>query len=285
MITVSELTFTYPGAEAPAVHDVGFEVPAGKIVGLLGPSGAGKSTIQKIMIKLLPMQLGQITYEGRDITELDRAFFNRVGVSFEHPNIFPKLTGRENLEYFAGLYSRPCTDAAALLGRLGLGEAVDRPASDYSKGMKQRLVLARALQHDPDFLFLDEPTSGLDPATAREVMGIIAEHRDRGAVILLTTHNMLVAETLCDTLAFLHDGGIVAMDSPRGLKLAHGEHAVRVEWRDGEDLESKTFDLGDGQARTQFHDLIASRDVETIHTREATLDQIFVDLTGKELAA
>jgi fluoroquinolone transport system ATP-binding protein len=285
MIEVEELTFTYPGAEAPTVRGVSFEVGPGEIVGLLGPSGAGKSTIQKVLIKLLPMQQGSVRYEGAGIGELDRSFFNRVGVSFEHPNVFPKLTAAENLSYFAGLYDREVMSPREALELVGLGADADKPAGDYSKGMKQRLVLARALQHRPDILFLDEPTSGLDPATAQKVMDLIAAQRDRGAAILLTTHNMHAADTLCDRLAFLHAGEIAALDSPRALKLAHGERAVEVEHRVNGALERARFDLGDASARGALTELLAGADVETVHTREATLDQIFIKLTGAELAA
>ena len=151
--------------------------------------------------------------------------------------------------------------------------------------MKQRLVLARALQHRPDVLFLDEPTSGLDPATAQRVMDLIAAERDRGVAILLTTHNMHAADTLCDRLAFLHDGEVAALDSPRALKLAHGERAVEVEHRVDGRLERARFDLGDEGARGRLSELLAGAEVETVHTREATLDQIFIKLTGSELVA
>lgn len=168
-------------------------MPTGSVFGLLGPSGAGKSTIQKVLIKLLPLQRGHVRYDGQDLPGLGRSFFARVGVSFEHPNLFPRLTGLENLEAFAGLYPTPHRDPVALLEAVGLGEARDKYASDYSKGMKQRLVFTRALLHNPRFLFLDEPTSGLDPATQERIMALVVAERERGATVLLTTHNMRVA--------------------------------------------------------------------------------------------
>jgi fluoroquinolone transport system ATP-binding protein len=285
MLEVDGLTFQYPGTSKAAVHDVSFTIPPGRIFGFLGPSGAGKSTVQKILTRLLPLQGGSVRYGGRALGSLGRDFFAEVGVSFEQPNLYPRLTGLENLEAFLGLYGREHDDPRALLERLGLGEAANKKAEDYSKGMKQRLVFARALLHRPKYLFLDEPTSGLDPATARVVMGIIEEHKRRGASILLTTHDMFVAGKLSDTVAFLHNGTIVASDTPRALELRHGQRAVRVEHRQNQILTSETLFLDEPNDRAYLQSLIDKGEIETLHSQEATLDAIFVKLTGKELAA
>jgi fluoroquinolone transport system ATP-binding protein len=285
MIEVDGLTFQYPQTAGPAVHDVSLRIPTGHVFGFLGPSGAGKSTVQKILTRLLPLQSGSVRYDGRPLESLGRDFFAEVGVSFEQPNLYPRLTGLENLEAFLGLYPGPHDDPRALLERLGLGEAVNKKAEDYSKGMKQRLVLARALLHRPKYLFLDEPTSGLDPATARVVMAIIAEHRQRGACVLLTTHDMFVAGKLADTIAFLHNGTIVACDTPRALELRHGQRSVRVEHRQNQVLTSETLFLDEPEDRNYLQSLINKGEIETLHSQEATLDAIFVKLTGKELAA
>ena len=285
MLEVDKLTYTYAGSDAPAVRDVTFQIETGQIFGFLGPSGSGKTTVQKIMTRLLDLQGGEVRYDGRPVSGLDRSFFAEVGVSFEHPNLFPRLTGRENLEAFLGLYPKPHLDPVELLTKLGLGDAVDKKAEDYSKGMKQRLVFARALLHQPKYLFLDEPTSGLDPATARVVMGIIREHKERGATVLLTTHDMLVADALSDTIAFLNKGAIEACDTPRALKLMHGKRAVKVEHRQNGVLTSETLFLDDDHDREYLASLTAKGEIETMHSQEATLDSIFVKLTGQELAA
>jgi fluoroquinolone transport system ATP-binding protein len=284
VLDVDNLSFKYSGAEAPAVHDVCFRVESGEVFGFLGPSGAGKSTVQKILIRLLPLQRGEVRYDGRSLRELGRDFFADVGVSFEHPNLYPRLTGLENLRAFMGLYPGPHEDPRALLERVGLGEAAERRAEDYSKGMKQRLVFARSLLHRPKYLFLDEPTSGLDPRTARVIMAIIREHKQRGATILLTTHDMLVADGLADRIAFLHDGTIAACDTPRALKLMHGERSVKVEHRQNGVLSAETLFLDDPDDRSYLASLTREGDIETLHSQEATLDAIFVKLTGKELA-
>jgi fluoroquinolone transport system ATP-binding protein len=285
MLEVDRLTFQYPGAPTPAIRDVSFRIESGQVFGFLGPSGAGKTTVQKIMTRLLPLQGGDVRYDGRPLRSLDRRFFAELGVSFEHPNLFPRLTGLENLEAFLGLYPGEHEDPQAMLERVGLGDAAHKKAEDYSKGMKQRLVFARALLHRPTYLFLDEPTSGLDPATARVIIGIIREQRERGATILLTTHDMLVADTLCDTIAFLHDGVIAACDTPRALKLEHGQRSVRVEHRQNAVLVSETLFLDDADDRRYLGSLAQSGEIETLHSQEASLDAIFVKLTGKELAA
>lgn len=283
-IRADNLTFTYPGAENPSVKAVSFEAPSGSVFGLLGPSGAGKSTLQKILIRLLPLQQGEVVFDGESLRGLGRDFFDRIGVSFEQPNLFPRLTGLENLTCFSGLNRRAGRDPRELLHELGLGESLHKFAEDYSKGMKQRLVFARALLHRPDYLFLDEPTSGLDPATADRVMEMIRSERNRGATIILTTHNMRVADSLCDTIGLIHEGRLVAKDSPRALKLAHGERAVRVERRAGSgQMETRLFATDDPSEIRQLQALIESGDFETLHSAEATLERVFLQLTGQGL--
>ncbi|MCB9760329.1 MAG: ABC transporter ATP-binding protein [Alphaproteobacteria bacterium] len=284
MIEVESLRFQYAGATSRAVDDVSFTVGPGQVFGFLGPSGAGKSTVQKILIKLLPLQQGAVRYDGAALPGLGRGFFEQVGVSFEHPNLFPKLTGRENLTAFAGLYANAPVDIDALMARVGLGDARDRLAGAYSKGMKQRLVFCRALLHQPRFLFLDEPTSGLDPATAQVIMDVIREQRDRGAAVLLTTHNMAVADALCEELVLLNDGRVVARGSPRDLKLAHGQRLIRVEWRAGGDLRTETLSLDLDADHARLKELLDGGAVETVHSQEATLEQVFIKLTGRGLS-
>jgi len=235
-----------------------------------------------------------VRYDGEDLGVLlrrrGRDFFADLGVSFEHPNLFPRLSGLENLQAFAGLYPQDSggseqEDPRALLERVGLGAALDRRAEDYSKGMKQRLVFARSLLHRPKYLFLDEPTSGLDPATARVIMDIIREHKQRGATIILTTHDMLVAGGLADQIAFLHDGTIAACDTPRALELRYGERSIRVEHRQKGVLSRELLFLDDADDRRYLASLIDSGELETLHSQEASLDAIFVKLTGKQLVA
>lgn len=283
MIHVENLYHDYEGTGKYAVQDVGFAIEKGEIFGFLGPSGAGKSTVQNILIGLLPLQKGTVTYNGRSLTDLDSSFFNQVGVSFEHPNLYLKLTGYENLKYYAGLFSGDTEDPLKLLEIVGLADAAHKKAASYSKGMKQRLVFARALLNKPQILFLDEPTSGLDPGLASTIKEIIRQKQREGTTIFLTTHNMFIADELCDRVAFINDGRIVAENTPRHLKLQYGEHSVRVEFGENGTVESDIFFLDKPQEKARFAEVVTEKRVQTMHTQEATLEQIFIKLTGRGL--
>ncbi|MEW6243270.1 MAG: ABC transporter ATP-binding protein [Bacillota bacterium] len=284
VIEVNDLIFTYPRAHRPAVRGISFRIERGQIFGFLGPSGAGKSTVQNLMIGLLPTQKGSILYDGKTLSDMGKSFFNRVGVSFEHPNLYEKLTGIENLRYYGGLFDRPVIPPEQLLDMVGLGEAKNKRAGAYSKGMKQRLVFARAIMNRPDILFLDEPTSGLDPGTAQRIKEIILKERDRGATIFLTTHNMFAADELCDEVAFINEGQLVAQDSPRNLKLKYGQKAIKVEYRSNGQIKSEILFVERDEDRHRLGQLLDTGTVETLHSQEATLEQVFVKLTGRGLS-
>jgi fluoroquinolone transport system ATP-binding protein len=272
-----------PGAARPAVRDVAFTVDCGEIFGFHGPSGAGKSTTQNVLIRLDGYQ-GTITVLGRDLRHWDRNYYRRIGVAFEAPNHYLKLTARENLRLFAGLPSGQTEAPDALLRRVGLEADGDKRVGEFSKGMRGRLTLARALLHRPELLFLDEPTAGLDPLTARRIRHVIRETREAGATIFLTTHDMVTADELCDRVAFLVDGRIAALDAPRALRLAHGRRVVRVEATLGGAREAREFALDSLGDDPEFLDLLRAGGVETIHTLETTLEDVFVQVTGRTLA-
>ena len=281
MIVVDKLYHDYTGKEKPAVAEVSFEIPKGMIFGFLGPSGAGKSTVQNLMTGLLRLQRGKISYEGTPVSQLDSRFFNRIGVSFERPNVYMKLTGRENLKYFAGLFNVPVKDPLEVLEWVGLRDDSDKKASEYSKGMLQRLTLARALINSPEILFLDEPTSGLDPTTSSRIRALIKEQKERGATIFLTTHNMDLADKLCDTVAFLFEGRIVAMDSPENLKLRYGKKEIILSYENNETTISETYSFENKmELAKKLNQVVPLK----IHSQEATLEDIFIRVTGKELA-
>ena len=282
MIQVSHVYHDYEGKGKCAVSDISFQVESGKIFGFLGPSGAGKSTIQNIMTGLLSLQKGEITYEGQSVRDLKTRFFNQIGVSFEQPNLYSSLTGLENLRYYAALFSVPTVSPMELLEFVGLREDANTRVSNYSKGMKQRLTFARSLINKPKYLFLDEPTSGLDPKTAVGIRELIREQRKRGAAIFLTTHNMELADSLCDTVAFLYGGVIAASDSPDALKLRFGKREIRVLYRQDDTEQEKFFPMDD---KSGLADFLKTADVIKLHSQEATLEEIFLRVTGKELTA
>lgn len=285
VIDVRALTFTYPKTEQPAVCGMDFAVGRGEIFGFLGPSGAGKSTTQKLLIGLLRGHGGQALVWGRDPVDWGPEYYRRIGVSFELPNHYLKLTGVENLRFFASLYGGDTLDPRNLLEAVGLGEAADVRVGRYSKGMQMRLTFARSLLNEPELLFLDEPTSGMDPVNARTVKDMILDLKARGRTVFLTTHDMATADELCDRVAFVVDGRIVALDKPAELKIARSQRRVQVEYRSAQgSLATAEFGLDGLADDPDFHDILRNHHVETIHTREASLNDVFVDVTGRHLA-
>jgi fluoroquinolone transport system ATP-binding protein len=281
VVMVEDLFYTYPGRDAPAVDGMSFQVGRGEVFGFLGPSGAGKTTAQRILIGLLEAWSGRVEILGRERRSWGSGFYDRIGVAFELPVGYPRLTGREELGHFAHLHGGPTRDVGELLGGLGLGEAADQPVGSYSKGMRIRLNLARALLHDPELLFLDEPTSGLDPVNAAIVRDHIRAEQQRGRTIFLTTHDMRTADEVCDRVAFVVDGRIAACDDPRTFRLRHGRPELHVEYRTDNGVTTATFPLG--AVSDELTALLASGRVETVHTDEASLDAVFVTVTGRQL--
>jgi fluoroquinolone transport system ATP-binding protein len=283
VIVVDELRMRYRGAPKDAVDGISFTVAEGEIFGFLGPNGAGKSTTQRILTGLLHGHQGRAEVLGRPVAEWGPGYYEYIGVGFELPAHFSRLTARENLAAFAALYTGPVDEPGALLDLVDLSEAADRAVGEYSKGMQMRLNLARALVNRPRVLFLDEPTSGMDPVHATLVRDLIRRQPGHGRTVFLTTHDMATAEQLCDRVAFMVDGRIAAIDTPRNFRLTHGQQCVVVEYRDADVLRRKEFPLPGIGAEPGFAALLREHRVETIHTREATLDDVFVAVTGGRL--
>jgi fluoroquinolone transport system ATP-binding protein len=255
-----------------------------EVFGFLGPSGAGKSTSQKILIGLLTGHGGRVAVWGKDPADWGSAYYQRIGVSFELPNLYHKLTALENLEFFASLYAGPTEDPLRLLESVDLAPAAHTRVAKFSKGMQMRLVIAHALLHRPELLFLDEPTSGMDPVNARRVKEIVRELRARGCTVFLTTHDMGTAEELCDRVAFVVNGRIAALDTPTEHKISRSRRAVTVTYRSGGSLETKDFPLdGLGDDET-FRALAREHHIEALHSQEASLEDVFIDVTGRSLA-
>jgi fluoroquinolone transport system ATP-binding protein len=282
MIEVSELEYHYPGSPSAAVRRISFGLQPGEIFGFLGPSGAGKSTTQKILIKLLEGYQGSIRVLGKPLENWGSSYYNHIGVGFELPNHFGKLTALENLRFFGTFYDRPPKKPLDLLAMVGLENHAHQRASEFSKGMKMRLNFVRALMHGPELLFLDEPTSGLDPVNARRIKDIILQLRQAGTTIFLTTHQMHDAEELCDRVAFIVDGAIKLIGSPRELKQQHGQRSVKVAYQNGS-IEDREFPLDGLSGNAEFQRILREERLLSIHSREASLDDIFIKVTGKSL--
>ncbi|WP_437300183.1 ABC transporter ATP-binding protein [Sorangium sp. So ce426] len=283
MIQVENLVYTYPKGTSPTVKGISFRVQAGEIFGFLGPSGAGKSTTLNVLIRLLKGFEGEVVVLDRKLRDWQDDYYEHVGVGFELPNHYRKLTAVENLQFFASFYRKKTQDPVHLLELVGLREHAGKKVEDFSKGMKMRLNFVRALLHDPEIVFLDEPTSGLDPVNARAMKNIIMDLKRRGKTIVITTHNMHDAEELCDRVAFIVGGEIKLIETPKTLKLQAGQRTVRVEFeRDG--LTTREFPLDGLGANAEFLRILQDERVQAIHSQEATLEKVFVDATGAHLA-
>lgn len=283
MITVEHLYHSYSKDDVYAVKDVSFTIPKGEVFGFLGPSGAGKSTTQGILTGLLRLQKGNVSVAGYDIKHLKRRMFNQIGMSFEQSNVYSKLTARENLKFYASLFDVPTRDPDQLLELVGLSGKGNVRAGEFSKGMKHRLTFARSMINSPELWFLDEPTTGLDPAIAAEIKGIIKAENEKGVTVFLTTHNMYIADELCDRVAFIVEGEIKLINSPKNLKLQYGEHIVQVEYSEDGRLQSRNFSIVDEAGKKELQELIAAKNIRTMHTKEATLEEIFIQVTGRGL--
>ncbi len=273
----------YSYGQTRAVNGISFDVNRGEVMGFLGPNGAGKSTTIKMLTGMLTPQGGAVHLLGMDVTRHRKEIQARIGVCFEEKNLYLNMSGIENLEFFAKLFGIKGYDATTALKRVGLGERGKERVKRYSKGMRQRLMVARALVNSPDVLFLDEPTDGLDPVSSRAIRALIKQEAERGAAVFLTTHDMYEADQLSDRVAFLNEGEIVALDTPENLKLEHGQRAVRVRVREASGVDERVLPLDGGTAGDELKRAVTSPGLMTIHTEEATLEDIFVKLTGRGL--
>ena len=282
MIEVKDLTFSY-GKDKQALHGLDFTVEDGEIFGFLGPNGSGKSTTQKILTGILKGHGGKVSLFGQDISAAQtQEFFQKIGVLFEFPYLYANLSAVDNLKYFSSFYPKEqIRSIEEVLEELEFKpDFLKKPVSSYSKGMRQRASMARALISNPKLLFLDEPTSGLDPSGAVLFRKIIEEERKKGTTVFLTTHNMLDADLLCDRVAFIADGEIKALDTPKNLKERNSNHRVVIDYLYQRRREVKTIEAPELEAGIPFaHDEIIS-----IHSQEPTLEDMFIQYTGRGLS-
>jgi len=279
---VENLRFRYPSSKEDTIKGISFDIREGEVFGFLGPSGAGKSTTQKILIKLLEDYAGNIEYFGKNLKALDKSFYEEIGVGFEMPVHFTKLTALENMKFFSGFY-RQTANIQELMERVGLWDYRDVKVGEFSKGMKVRLNFVRALLNKPRVLFLDEVTNGVDPRNARIIKDMIAEFRDRGGTVFLTTHLMNDVEELCDRVAFCVSGRLVEISTPRDLKLKYGKREVKVEYKKNGKTASAVFPLDGIGFNEDFRRLLQTEQIETIHTAESSMEDIFIKVTGVEV--
>jgi ABC-2 type transport system ATP-binding protein len=263
-----------------AVDGISFAVAEGEVFGLLGHNGAGKTTTIRVLTGRARPTEGDATVLGHDVVRSRQAIRPLINLVFEDQNLYERMSGRDNLRLFATLYGAPPTRVDELLELVGLREAGRRAVKSYSTGMKQRLLVARALVNRPRVLFLDEPTRGLDPTSAREIRAIIARLASESVSILLTTHYMEEADELCNRVAFLSQGRIVALDTPRELKLKHGQRTAKVLLRDRTEVTVRLDDPADAE---RLEGWMRGGEVAAMHSEEGTLEDVFVALAGRPL--
>ncbi|MCD4826937.1 MAG: ABC transporter ATP-binding protein [Acholeplasmataceae bacterium] len=283
MISVKNLTHNYNHDGKPAVNNISFEIKKGETFGFLGPSGAGKSTTQGILTGLLKLQDGVVEVAGYDMHKVEKERFNKIGVSFEQSNVYSKLTALENLKFYADLFDVPTKDPHELIKLVGLEGRENDRAGEFSKGMKHRLTFARSMINSPELWFLDEPTTGLDPAIAANIKDIIKEEKAKGTTIFLTTHNMFIADELCDRVAFIIDGEIKLIDTPKNLKQQYGKKLVEVEYIKNGKSVVETYKTIEDTDREKLAAIIKNNEIISMHSKEATLEEIFITVTGRGL--
>ena len=263
-----------------ALNHLDFSVESGEIFGFLGPSGAGKTTTIKILTGQLLASSGETKLLGIATDALTQDIYQEVGIVTDNSGLYENVSVYHNMKFFADLLKVDKKRMDFLLERVGLAQDKKKLARRLSKGMRQRLVLARALLHSPKVLFLDEPTSGLDPATAQAIHKLLKEVQAEGTTIFLTTHNMEEATKLCDRVALLNDGKIVSLDTPRNTCLNFKrERKLEVGLRD----KSQVVINQDSAGIAQLNEWLSQDLVETIHSNEPTLEEVFIAKTGREL--
>jgi len=273
----------YSYGDVEAVRGISFHVDPGEILGFLGPNGAGKSTTIRMLTGQLEPDSGSVTLLGRPMEHDDPGLQSRIGVCFEEKNLYTDMTAAENLTFFARLFGMRDFDPDELLRSVDLAGVSHRRVSKFSKGMKQRLMMARALVNDPEVLFLDEPTDGLDPISSGTLRELVRDRADRGAAVLLTTHDMWEADELSDRVAFISEGVIHALDSPDRLKREYGSRSVRFRIDSVSGVKERTVQLDVPGAAEEIAALASSEGLLSMHTEEASLEDVFIEVTGRGL--
>ena len=274
-IRITNLTKTFQGKTA--LNQLNCVVRQGEIYGFLGPSGAGKTTTIKLLTGQLSPQSGELTVLGQPVVCGCGSLYSQIGVLTDTSGFYEKMTVRENLRLFARISQTSQTRVQQVLTQLGLADHQNKKAEKLSRGMKQRLMFARAILHQPKLLFLDEPTANLDPATSADVHALIREMNRQGTTIFLTTHNMEEAQELCDHVAFLNEGHLVEEGTPQALRLKYAEDSVELCYQDGTTLRVRKEPEAIREALKHEGRLL------TIHSQEPDLKTIFLQLTGRDL--
>lgn len=276
ILSVQGVTLSF--GEKRVLDGLTFEVERGECFGFLGPSGAGKTSTIKLLTRQLAKDGGRIALFGWPIENASEADYERIGILSDTSALYERMSIEDNLKFYAKIRDKGASDIPRLLERMKLHNDRKTLIKNCSKGMRQRAALLAALIHSPELLFLDEPTSGLDPAARAEVHRMLAELKDAGTTIFLTTHDMAEAETVCDRVAILDEGKIMACDEPWALKLKFARNRVVVTTRTRGVVElTKTAESAEA-----VRELFAAGECLAIHSDEPNLEEVFLELTGRE---
>jgi len=266
-----------------AVDHISFHIDKGEVLGFLGPNGAGKTTTLKMLIGLIAPQDGTISILGMDTKRELNKIQSQIGVCFEEKNLYEEMSAVENLKFFASLFGVKKLDTDALLKKVNLLVDKKQQVASFSKGMKQRLMVARALVNQPKVLFLDEPTDGLDPVSSEAIRNVILEEKEKGVTIFLTTHDMMEADKLSDRVAFINDGKISVIDTPENLKHEHGKRILKIRYRLDGGIKEEELSLEDKMMSKRIDEINSKHLILDMHTEEATIEDIFIKFTGRKL--
>ncbi len=283
IIEVENVTKNYK--DFPALKDISFNVKPGEIFGLLGPNGAGKTTTIKILTTQIRPTGGNATVLGFDTVKQPEKIREKVGIVFEVKNFYPRLTVEQNLNFFARLYDKNSVDVDKVLDYIKLQNKKKEEARKLSSGMKQRLVIARALLPDPPLIFLDEPTVGLDPHIARNIRNIFKKLKQEEKTVFLTTHYMEEADELCDRVAIIDEGRIVKIGAPAELKKEMGGDKIQIELVQENDKPGKVleFENNDPELAKTMNLLVQEEKIFNIKTKKVSLEDVFINNTGHKL--
>lgn len=266
--------------ENTAIKNLTFDVKVGEIFGFLGPSGAGKTTTIKILTAQLIPSSGEAKVFGKDAYSQKKEIFKNIGVLTDNSGVYERLSVYDNLRLFADINGVSKENIHEVLEKVDLLSVKKKEAKKLSKGMKQRLMLARAVLHKPKLLFLDEPTSALDPGTTLEIHKLLRKLNEEGTTIFLTTHNMEEADKLCHRVAFLNEGEIVDMGEPQSLKLKYTNNNIKVILKEN---NRSVMIKNDKLGATKINSWMNNGELISIHSMEPNLEEIFIRLTGREL--
>lgn len=277
LIAMRDVSVSFGAVQA--LRDLTFSVKEGEIFGFLGPSGAGKTTAIKALTRQLRPDRGEITLFGAPAAQAGRGMYRDIGVMTDNSGVYERMTAEQNLQFFARLLQVPQARADEVLAAVGLADARGRKAKALSRGMRQRLTLARVVLTKPRLLFLDEPTSALDPATTASIHRLLRALNREGTTIFLTTHDMAEADRLCDRVAFLTDGAIRELGAPSALKLKYAQDRMTLTTQDGQCFTCAK----DAQAIAGLMASLGGRAIRTFHSDEPGLEEVFLHVTGREL--